>query len=51
MSMAKAVVIVAGADKGGVGKTAVSRTLLDYFYLASPRIVEAIMDDHLYFTV
>jgi cellulose biosynthesis protein BcsQ len=29
--MAKPVVIVVGADKGGVGKTTVSRTLLDYF--------------------
>jgi hypothetical protein len=28
--MAKPVVIVVGADKGGVGKTTVSRTLLDY---------------------
>ncbi len=31
MIMAKPVVIVVGADKGGVGKTTVSRTLLDYF--------------------
>ena|SRR5438477_6703228 len=31
MSTAKPAVIVAGADKGGVGKTTVSRTLLDYF--------------------
>src|SRR5580698_3172965 len=31
MSMAKPVVIVVGADKGGVGKTTVSRALLDYF--------------------
>src|SRR5258708_26923829 len=31
ISMAKPVVIVVGADKGGVGKTTVSRTLLDYF--------------------
>ncbi len=30
-SMAKPAVIVVGADKGGVGKTTVSRTLLDYF--------------------
>src|SRR6201996_2754860 len=30
-SMAKPGVIVGGADKGGVGKTTVSRTLLDYF--------------------
>src|SRR5450631_4235818 len=29
--MAKPVVIVVGADKGGVGQTTVSRTLLDYF--------------------
>src|SRR6266516_7991816 len=29
--MAKPVVIVVGADKGGGGKTTVSRTLLDYF--------------------
>jgi hypothetical protein len=31
MIMATPVVIVIGADKGGVGKTTVSRTLLDYF--------------------
>src|SRR3569833_2564711 len=30
-SMAKPAVVVVGADKGGVGKTTVSRTLLDYF--------------------
>eukprot|EP01035_Chromulina_nebulosa_P006506 gene6506-8801_t len=30
-SMAKPAVIVVGADKGGVGKTTVSRTVLDYF--------------------
>jgi hypothetical protein len=29
--MAKPAVILVGADKGGVGKTTVSRTLLDYF--------------------
>ena len=29
--MARPVVILVGADKGGVGKTTVSRTLLDYF--------------------
>jgi Mrp family chromosome partitioning ATPase len=29
--MATPTVIVVGADKGGVGKTTVSRTLLDYF--------------------
>jgi hypothetical protein len=29
--MTKPLVIVVGADKGGVGKTTVSRTLLDYF--------------------
>ena len=28
--MAKPTVVVVGADKGGVGKTTVSRTLLDY---------------------
>src|SRR5215469_3608889 len=31
MRMAKPAVILVGADKGGVGKTTVSRTLLDYF--------------------
>ena len=31
VSMTKPVVILVGADKGGVGKTTVSRTLLDYF--------------------
>jgi len=30
-NMAKPAVILVGADKGGVGKTTVSRTLLDYF--------------------
>jgi len=30
-AMAKPTVIVVGADKGGVGKTTVARTLLDYF--------------------
>jgi hypothetical protein len=30
-SMARPAVILVGADKGGVGKTTVSRTLLDYF--------------------
>src|SRR5581483_11054 len=29
--MAKPAVIIVGADKGGVGKTTVTRTLLDYF--------------------
>jgi len=29
--MAKPAVLIVGADKGGVGKTTVSRTLLDYF--------------------
>src|SRR5918993_4422511 len=29
--MAKPAVILVGADKGGVGKTTVTRTLLDYF--------------------
>src|SRR4029450_12934867 len=31
MGMAKPAVVVVGADKGGVGKTTVSRALLDYF--------------------
>jgi hypothetical protein len=30
-AMAKPTVVVVGADKGGVGKTTVARTLLDYF--------------------
>jgi hypothetical protein len=30
-TMAKPTVIIVGADKGGVGKTTVARTLLDYF--------------------
>lgn len=30
-AMAKPTVIIVGADKGGVGKTTVSRTILDYF--------------------
>ena len=29
--MAKPTVVVVGADKGGVGKTTVARTVLDYF--------------------
>src|SRR5436309_2514490 len=29
--MAKPTVVIVGADKGGVGKTTVSRTVLDYF--------------------
>jgi hypothetical protein len=29
--MTKPAVIIVGADKGGVGKTTISRTLLDYF--------------------
>ena len=29
--MAKPVVVIVGADKGGVGKTTVARTMLDYF--------------------
>ena len=29
--MAKPAVVLIGADKGGVGKTTVARTLLDYF--------------------
>ena len=36
--MAKPVVIVVGADKGGVGKTTVARTLLDYFSANNVRI-------------
>ena len=31
LTMAKPTVVVVGADKGGVGKTTVARTLLDYF--------------------
>jgi hypothetical protein len=31
LGMAKPAVVLVGADKGGVGKTTVSRTLLDYF--------------------
>jgi MinD superfamily P-loop ATPase len=31
MMMATPTVILIGADKGGVGKTTVARTLLDYF--------------------
>jgi len=30
-AMAKPAVFLVGADKGGVGKTTVARTLLDYF--------------------
>src|SRR5882762_10737336 len=29
--MSKPAVIIVGADKGGVGKTTITRTLLDYF--------------------
>ena len=29
--MVKPAVVLVGADKGGVGKTTVARTLLDYF--------------------
>jgi hypothetical protein len=36
--MAKPAVILVGADKGGVGKTTVSRTLLDYFIAHSSPI-------------
>ncbi|MCA6108025.1 hypothetical protein [Bradyrhizobium cenepequi] len=36
--MVKPVVIVVGADKGGVGKTTVSRTLLDYFSVNNVQI-------------
>ena len=37
--MAKPAVVLIGADKGGVGKTTVARTLLDYFahYGVRPR--------------
>jgi hypothetical protein len=31
ITMAKPAVVLVGADKGGVGKTTVSRALLDYF--------------------
>lgn len=40
--MAKPAVIIVGADKGGVGKTTVSRTLLDYF--AARRIASRAFD-------
>ena len=40
--MAKPVVIVVGADKGGVGKTTVSRTLLDY--LAAHKVATRAFD-------
>src|SRR5262245_8519329 len=40
--MAKPAVILVGADKGGVGKTTVSRTLLDYF--ASRKITARAFD-------
>ena len=37
--MAKPAVVLVGADKGGVGKTTVARSLLDYFVVReeSPR--------------
>jgi hypothetical protein len=40
--MAKPVVVLVGADKGGVGKTTVSRTLLDY--LATRKILTRAFD-------
>jgi hypothetical protein len=40
--MAKPAVILVGADKGGVGKTTIARTLLDYF--ASRKIVTRAFD-------
>jgi hypothetical protein len=40
--MAKPAVIIVGADKGGVGKTTVSRTLLDYF--AARRVASRAFD-------
>ncbi len=40
--MARPAVILVGADKGGVGKTTVSRTLLDYF--ASRKIITRAFD-------
>src|SRR6516164_10504970 len=42
LGMAKPAVILVGADKGGVGKTTVSRTLLDYF--ASRKITTRAFD-------
>jgi hypothetical protein len=40
--MARPAVILVGADKGGVGKTTISRTLLDYF--ASRKIITRAFD-------
>src|SRR5260370_32345721 len=40
--MARPAVILVGADKGGVGKTTISRTLLDYF--ASRKITTRAFD-------
>src|ERR1700746_1859144 len=40
--MAKPAVILVGADKGGVGKTTIARTLLDYF--ASRKIATRAFD-------
>jgi len=36
--MAKTTVVVVAADKGGVGKTTVSRTLLDYFSVTAHHV-------------
>jgi cobyrinic acid a,c-diamide synthase len=36
--MAKPAVVLIGADKGGVGKTTVARTLLDYFSANQVRV-------------
>ena len=36
--MAKPAVVLIGADKGGVGKTTVARTLLDYFTAQGVRV-------------
>ncbi len=47
--MAKPAVILVGADKGGVGKTTVSRTLLDYFtahQVADPRLRHRSAEGH-----
>jgi MinD superfamily P-loop ATPase len=38
VAMAKPAVVLIGADKGGVGKTTVARTLLDYFTAHQVRV-------------